>query len=57
MSQFMQGGLNMFSFVKFIEETVAHVVNVQKIPRDKIIIFLDNCPAHVSYYSQQNLYN
>ena len=47
MSQFMQGGLNMFSFVKYIEKTVAHVVNVQNIPRHKI----------VSYYSQQNLYN
>ena len=32
-------------------------MNVRGIARNEIILFLDNCGSHTSYYSQYNLYN
>ena len=51
LSQFIKGGLNQFSFVKFIEVVITEVVNNKGIDRDEVVIFLDNCPAHTSYYT------
>ena len=31
------------------------LVEIRKIPLDQIVIFLDNCPAHESYYAKARL--
>ena len=32
-------------------------MNVRGIDRNKIVLFLDNCPCHSSHYALWNLYN
>jgi len=37
--------------VQFIEKVVSEVVNVKGIPRNSIVLFLDNAAAHTSNYA------
>ena len=49
--QFLKGGLNQFNFIDYMRALKHKLVNIKKIPLDEIVIFLDNCPAHTSYYA------
>ena len=41
----------MFIFIDFINKIIYELVNNRGIERKKILIFLDNCPSHVSNYA------
>ena len=55
--QFIEGGLNQFNFIEYMKALKHKLVEIKKIPLEQIVVFLDNCPAHDSYYTRYNLNN
>ena len=53
--QFRKGPYDQFSFITFIEDTIDYLVTKKEIPREKIVLILDNAGMHLSYYCRAKL--
>ena len=53
--EFKKGTYDSFSFIAFIEFTIGFLQTCIDVPRNRIILIIDNCPSHTSYFSRDRL--
>ena len=55
--KFKEGNFDNFSFKKFIEQTYKTIVEKMEVSDKKIILYADNCSAHLTNYVLNSFMN